>query len=195
MPKQAVLGFEKERLLMKSVLIVGIVFSAALLGQGPHPPGFDAKALDLSVSPCSNFYQYACGTWLKDNPIPNDQSSWGRFSELDQRNREVLKGILEKAAAGTPPLSSTAKQVGDYYASCMNERGIEAEGAKPLETELARIRSIHDMAGLAEEVARLHTIGANPFFGFGSGQDFNDSTEVIAQADQSGLGLPERDYY
>jgi putative endopeptidase len=180
---------------MKSVLIVGIVFSAAALGQGPHPPGFDAKALDLSVSPCSNFYLYACGTWLKDNPIPNDQSSWGRFSELDQRNREVLRGILEKAAAGIAPLSSTAKQVGDYYASCMNERGIEAEGAKPLETELARIRSIHDMAGLAEEVARLHTIGANPFFGFGSGQDFNDSTEVIAQADQSGLGLPERDYY
>jgi putative endopeptidase len=159
------------------------------------PSSFDSKALDTSVSPCNNFYQYACGTWLKNNPIPSDQSAWGRFSELDLRNREVLKDILEKAAAGAASASATAKQMGDYYASCIDEKGIEAQGAKPLQEELARIRAVKDMAGLSEEVARLHNIGASPFFGFGSGQDFKDSTEAIAQADQSGLGLPERDYY
>jgi putative endopeptidase len=179
---------------MKSVLILCAFSGAALLAQ-ELPSAFDSKALDASVSPCNNFYKYACGTWLKNNPIPSDQSAWGRFSELDLRNREVLKDILEKAAAGTAAVSATAKQMGDYYASCIDEKGIEAQGAKPLQEELARIRAVKDMTGLAEEVARLHSIGANPFFGFGSGQDFKDSTEVIAQADQSGLGLPERDYY
>jgi endothelin-converting enzyme/putative endopeptidase len=176
---------------MKLLTILTVLIPAALSAQS----GFDAHALDTSVNPCSNFYQYACGTWLKNNPIPADQSSWGRFSELDQRNREVLRDILEKAAAGSPPTSATAKQMGDYYASCMDEKGIEAEGARPLAAELARIKAVRDMGSLAQEVARLHTLGANPFFGFGSGQDFKDSTEVIALADQSGLGLPERDYY
>jgi endothelin-converting enzyme/putative endopeptidase len=179
---------------MRLLLISGFLCCAAAFGQ-TSTGGFDAKALDTAVNPCSNFYQYACGTWLKNNPIPSDQSAWGRFSELDQRNREVLKDILEIAAAGTESANATAKQMGDYYASCMDEKGIEAQGAKPLEAELARIRAVKDMAGLAEEVARLHAMGASPFFGFGSGQDFKDSTEVIAQADQSGLGLPERDYY
>ncbi len=180
---------------MKSVLFVAVVFCGGVLGQDLGTAGFDAKALDTGVNPCSNFYQYACGTWLKNNPVPNDQSSWGRFSELDQRNREILRDLLEKAAAGTATGSATAKQMGDYFASCMDENGIEAKGAKPLEAELARIRAVQDKAGLAEAVARLHTTGSGPFFGFGSGQDFQDSTEVIAQADQAGLGLPERDYY
>jgi putative endopeptidase len=180
---------------MKSLLVLGLVVCGGVVAQDLRPTGFDAKALDVGVSPCSNFYQYACGTWLKNNLIPNDQSSWGRFSELDQRNREVLKDILENAASGAGGTSATAKQMGDYYATCMDESGIEAKGAKPLEAELARIRAIENMAGLADEVARLHMAGSGPFFGFGSGQDFNDSTEVTAQADQAGLGLPERDYY
>jgi putative endopeptidase len=175
---------------MKLVLATGLLFGAGLLAQS----GFDAKALDTGVNPCHNFYQYACGTWLKNNPIPNDQSSWGRFSELDERNRTTLKEILQKAAA-TEAETATAKQMGDYYASCMDEKSIESQGAKPLQAELARIHAVQDMAGLAEQVARLHEVGVGAFFGFGSGQDFKDSTEVIAQADQSGLGLPERDYY
>jgi endothelin-converting enzyme/putative endopeptidase len=176
---------------MRQVLIAGLLFAATLAAQSS--PGFDAKALDTAVNPCANFYQYACGTWLKNNPIPNDQSSWGRFSELAESNREALRQILESAAA--KPANATAKQLGDYYASCMDEKGIEAEGAKPLQAELARIRAIQDMGGLAAEVARLHSTGTNVFFGFSSGQDFKDSNEVIAQADQGGLGLPERDYY
>ena len=183
---------------MKTIFFAGVMAGAGLFAQSvPQGTtlGFDAKALDTAVSPCSNFYQYACGTWLKNNPVPADQSSWGRFSELDQRNREVLRDILEKAAAGMGQTSSTARQMGDYYASCMDEKGIEAQGAKPLDAELARIRAIQDMPGVVAEVARLHSMGANVFFSFGSGQDFKDSSEVIAQADQGGLGLPERDYY
>jgi putative endopeptidase len=157
--------------------------------------GFDAKAMDSSVSPCQNFYQYACGTWLKNNPVPSDQSTWGRFSELDLRNRETLKGILEKVATETTSSNAIAKQLGDYYASCMDEKGIEAKGSEPLKAELARIRDIQKVSDLPATMARLHTMGVNVFFGFGSGQDFKDSTEVIAQADQGGLGLPERDYY
>ena len=179
---------------MKLFFVLCTILSSGLLAQD-LPSAFDGTALNTSVNPCDNFYQYACGTWLKNNPIPADQSAWGRFSELDLRNREALKDILEKAAAGTAPVSATAKQMGDYYASCMDEKGIEAQGAKPLQPELNRIRGIQDMPALAEEVARLHAIGVNAFFGFGSGQDFKDSTEVIAQADQGGLGLPERDYY
>jgi endothelin-converting enzyme/putative endopeptidase len=180
---------------MRTAILANILFASALLGQGTPSPGFDAKAIDKSISPCVNFYQYSCGTWLKENPVPNDQSAWGRFSELAERNRTALRQVLEEAAAGRPAGDATAKQLGDFWASCMDEKGIESAGAKPLESELARIRAIKDMTGLAAEVARLHAAGTNVFFGFGSGQDFKDSSEVIAQADQAGLGLPERDYY
>src|ERR1700749_2367433 len=106
-----------------------IVFSAAaLLAQGnggapppqPKPPsGLALSAIDKAASPCNDFYQYACGMWLKNNPIPPDQSSWGRFSELAERNREILHRILEQAAAKPTP---ETQQIGDYYASCMDEK-------------------------------------------------------------------------
>ena len=149
--------------------------------------GFDAAALDKTVSPCTDFYQYSCGTWLKNNPVPADQSSWGRFSELAERNRSILHSILEKAAPGT--------QIGDYYASCMDEAAIERKGIAALKPELDRIAALKSAADVSAEIARLHNYGANVFFNFSSGQDFKDSTAVIAQVDQGGLGLPERDYY
>lgn len=183
---------------MKSAVFVLLLIAFPLAAQDSTTKttdGFDAKAIDSSISPCQNFYQYSCGTWLKDNPVPPDQSTWGRFSELDQRNRETLKGILEKVAAETAPSNPIAKQLGDYYASCMDEKGIEAKGTQPLKPELTRIEAVKSLKDLPAEIARLHLIGVNAFFGFGSGQDFKDSSEVTAQADQGGLGLPERDYY
>jgi putative endopeptidase len=158
-------------------------------------PGFDPGAIDRAASPCTNFYQYSCGTWLKNNPIPSDQASWGRFDELQEHNREILHQIAEKDAQPSPNRTPIEQKVGDYWAACMDESRINSLGAAPLKGELERIAAIKDKASLAKELGRLHSIGVNALFNLSSGQDFKDSTEVIAQADQAGLGLPERDYY
>ncbi len=179
-------------------LLLSLLFTAACFAQelpSGTIAGFDATALDKAVNPCQNFYQYSCGTWLKNNPVPPDQSSWGRFSELAERNRLILKNILEKAAADDASRTSLQKQIGDYYASCMDEATIESKGTASLKPELDRIAALSSPASITDEIARLHAMGVDAFFGFGSGQDFKDSTAVIAQLDQSGLGLPERDYY
>ncbi|MCU1327551.1 MAG: endothelin-converting enzyme [Bryobacterales bacterium] len=157
-------------------------------------PGFDLSAIDRKAQPCDDFYQYACGTWLANNPIPGDQSSWGRFSELDERNRTILRGILEKAGTAKNPDANT-KKIGDYYASCMDEKTINAKGLTPLKPELDRIAAIKTPQDMTSVIARLHLLAVNVLFNFSSGQDFKDSNAVIGQADQGGLGLPERDYY
>jgi len=157
-------------------------------------PGFDLGAIDRKANPCEDFYQYACGTWLKNNPIPPDQSSWGRFSELAERNRAIEREILEQAAAAKTPDADTRK-IGDYYESCMDEKTIAAKGLAPLKPELDRIAGMQDIQDLSVETGHLHRLGINVLFNISSGQDFKDSTAVIGQADQGGLGLPEKDYY
>jgi putative endopeptidase len=159
------------------------------------PLRFDVGAMDKTADPCSDFFQYACGNWVKANPIPPDQSRWGRFSELAERNRAVLRDILEEAAKPTAQRDAIAKQIGDYYAACMDEKAIEAKGLKPLQAELDRIVALRDKGQLPAEIAHLHRTGTGALFDFSSGQDFKDSTAVIAQLDQGGLGLPDRDYY
>ena len=156
---------------------------------------FDLTAIDKSVDPCQDFYHYACGTWLKNNPIPPDQSSWGRFNELHERNQTILRDILEKQSVDNPGRDRVNQKIGDYYYSCMDEAAIEAKGTAPIKPYIDQINSMKDKSELPTVLGGLHRAGANAFFGFGSQPDFKDSKVNIASADQGGMSLPDRDYY
>ena len=157
--------------------------------------GLDPNLLDRSVNPCEDFYQFSCGGWLKQNPVPSDQSSYGRDTELAERNRVILRDILEKASANDPKRTAVDQKIGDYYSSCMDEAAIEKKGAGALKPELDRIAAINSKADIAPALAHLHLMNVDALFSFGSDQDFKDANSEIAEADQGGLGLPERDYY
>jgi putative endopeptidase len=183
-------------MLRPSLLIALLGLAAPALAQtAPAPTASDGlmvQALDPTVPPCENFYLHACNGWLKANPIPSDQSRWGVTDVLIEQNRQKLRAILEQAAAKPTPETS---RIGDFWTACMDEAGIEAKGLAPLQPELDRIDALADKAGLAALVAHLQRIGTDVLFGFGSDQDYRDATQIIAEADQGGLGLPERKYY
>ncbi|MGZ4865788.1 MAG: M13 family metallopeptidase [Candidatus Angelobacter sp.] len=151
-------------------------------------------ALDKSADPCVDFYQFACGGWIKNNPIPADHPIWSRFGELAERNRTVLRGILEDSAKATKR-SANEQKIGDYYASCLDEDSINKKGIAVLKPEFDRIAGLKDKAGLPALLAHLHGESIDALFNFYSGADFKNAKEVIAQADQGGISLPDRDYY
>ena len=162
-------------------------------------PVLDVSAMDRTVDPCVDFYTYSCGGWTKKNPIPRDQSSWGTYGKLEDENRAQLRTILEEAAKTNGSRDAVTQKIGDYYASCVDETAIEKLGAKPLVPELDRIAGLKSKQDLAEYIATAQfppsLYGGGTLFTFRSNQDYKDSTQVIAEADQGGLGLPDRDYY
>jgi len=151
--------------------------------------------MDRSVAPGTDFFRFANGSWLKANPIPPDRSYWGVDSVLEQENQTFIWGLVESLGRQDWPAGSMQRKVADFYSSGMDEKAIDAAGAKPLEPELARIAAIRTPADVGEEIAHLQTIGVTSPLSLGQMQDFKDSTRVIAVAAQSGLGLPNRDYY
>ncbi len=161
--------------------------------QSKPEPALDVTSMDRSVDPCVDFFKYSCGGWIKNNPIPPDQSSWSTYSKMQDENRVRLRGILEAAAVPDPARNAATQKIGDYYSSCIDEKAIEARGTDPLKPGLERIAKIDSKAEIADVAAAM--IDDNVLFRFNSNQDFKDATQVIAYADQGGLGLPDRDYY
>ena len=156
---------------------------------------FSIANIDKSVDPCVDFYQYACGNWMKNSEIPADRSSWQSFSQLDESNLQIEKGILEKAAAGGAKRDAIDQKIGDMYGSCMDEKAVDAKGLAPLKPELDRIAAVKDKGALMEEIAHLHLVGPNALFNFFSNSDLHNADQVIAYLSQGGLSLPDRDYY
>jgi putative endopeptidase len=181
--------------------------SGSALAQAPATPeaskptapaaskSFDPAAIDKTTDPCTDFYEYSCGNWVKSNPIPADQTRWARsFSVLGERNRYLLWQQLDAAASN--PKSALEKQYGDYFAACMNTGLVEEKGLKPLESSFKRIDEFKNARKLGTLMGELEAEGSPaPLFNFGVSQDDKDSSKQIAGIAQGGLSLPDRDYY
>ena len=161
----------------------------------PYAPSLDLTAMDKSVDPCVDLYEYSCGNWKKNNPIPPDQTSWSVYGKLYVDNLTFLRGILEQAASDNHG-DAVTREIGDFYGSCMDESTVEKRGLSAVQPELdaiAKLKSVRDITPL---IARLQFAYGRPIiFANGSTQDPDDSEHQIADLDQGGLGLPDRDYY
>ncbi len=191
----------RSSMVLSGVLVAGLCGNS-VLGQNAPPAAaspelrvFDPSLIDTTVDPCDNFYRFSCNGWFKRNPLPPDQTSYGRFTELFELNRLHLKQILEEAAVPAATRTANERKIGDEYASCMDTAAVNKLGLTALEPELERIGALKSTAELPALLAHLHTIGVNAFFGMSANQDFADAASVISFYGAGGLGLPERDYY
>jgi len=181
------------RRLIFALTVVALPLAAALTmaqSRQADVKGVDIEALDRKADACVDFYQFACGGWVAKNPVPADRRSYGRFTEVQDRNFTILRRILETPGEGD------RRKASDYYAACMDESKIEAAGLSPVASDLATIEELVNPDDLPVLVAHLHTIGVPALFRFAAQTDvLGDATQQIADVDQAGLSLPDRDYY
>jgi endothelin-converting enzyme/putative endopeptidase len=162
----------------------------------PYIPSLDLASMDKTADPCVNFYQYSCGGWKKSNPLPADQTSWSVYGKLYQDNLLFLRGILEQASANSGQRDKVTQEIGDFYAACVDQAAVEKQGSTSVQGYLdaiGNLKSAKEIAALAAELQQVY--GRSVLFGAGSTQDPDDSERMIAEVDQGGLGLPDRDYY
>jgi len=190
-----------------SLAVLGLGSLAATVAAGPPtksaaaPPqkgvGITIANIDPSVKPCEDFFHYASGNWLKNNPIPAAESRWGSFNELADHNNATLRAILNDAAKNfaKAPKGSNAQKVGDFYASAMDSAAIEAAGLKYLQPHLNRIAAIKDLGEMQRFLADPKAQAGSVWYSAGVGQDEKISTQYAVQMGQGGLSLPDRDYY
>ncbi len=172
----------------------------------PKLEHFDINLVDKSLDPCQDFYAYACSKWNAANPIPADQVAWGTGSGLQYWNENILREALQKAAVASTNRTDYEQKIGDYWAACADESGIEAAGTRDLKVGLERIDQLKNKSQLADQVAHVHMAVPGAWdgddnqtraalLGFGQQQDYDDAAKVVASIDQGGLGLPNRDFY
>lgn len=189
----------------KHIPFLSLLFCALLSPQGKTqaqttpavlpPSGIDESVIDASVSPCDDFYRFACGNWIQKTEIPADRPSWSRgFSEINERNQTVLREVLDENAA-KPASDANGKKLGDLYKACMDENAIEKNAATELAALLKPIEQVKTRTDLAKEIARQHLGIGKPLFDFSQVPDFKNATQIIGNLDQGGLGLPDREYY
>lgn len=157
--------------------------------------GFDTSRMDTSVEACTDFFQYANGTWLKNTQIPPTESRWGTFDILRDSNSELLRTILETAAKTKSAKGSNSQMIGDYYSACMDDAAIEKAGLKPLKPFLSKIDKVKTSGDVVKLIGEMHASGLPALFSFGAGPDLKDANTVIINAGQGGLTMPGKDYY
>ena len=169
---------------------------SSAVAEPKAPRSFDLTSIDKTADPCTDFFQYACGNWVKNNPIPADQVRWGNFNALAERNQYLLYKDLEAAAKPGATRTALGAKYGDFYAACMNVDAVNEKGAAPLKPALDRIAALSDKKQLATVLTSLERQdGTNALFRFNVEQDEKDSSKQIAAVAQGGLGLPDRSYY
>jgi putative endopeptidase len=157
--------------------------------------GLDASAMDKTANPCDDFYQYACGNWIKNTEIPSDKAGWSRsFSTIDLNNQEMLHKILEDASTAKSA-DPVVKKIGAFYGACMDEKAVDAQGTKPIDGLLGTVKRVKDTKSLVTAITELHRAGVSVAFALHVDQDQKDATKEIAYLFQDGLGLPDRDFY
>src|SRR6267378_8324591 len=169
---------------------------APIIAQStPKVPRFSVDYMDKSVEPGADFFHYADGTWLKNNPVPPDKSRWAGFIELQERNWHLIHDILESTCNSSATPNSPAQKVGDFYRSGMDTNRLEQLGFKPLAGDLQRIEAMKSREDLMQLVADFHQRGVDGCFSANVSPDSKNSSIYAFYLAQGGLGMPDRDYY